>query len=45
MVLFGVRDLIVVDTGDAILVAHRDRSPQVGLVTEELRRRGLQRYL
>jgi mannose-1-phosphate guanylyltransferase len=45
MVLFGVRDLIVVDTGDAILVAHRDRSPQVGRVTEELRRRGLHRYL
>jgi mannose-1-phosphate guanylyltransferase len=45
MVLFGVRDLIVVDTGDAILVAHRERSPHVGRVTEELRRRGLQRYL
>ena len=24
MVLFGVRDLIVVDTGDAILIAHRE---------------------
>jgi len=45
MVLFGVRDLIVVDTGDAILIAHRDRSPHVGRVTEELKRRGLQRYL
>jgi mannose-1-phosphate guanylyltransferase len=45
MVLFGVRDLIVVDTGDAILVAHRERSPQVGRVTAELERRGLQRYL
>ncbi|MGB8681398.1 MAG: sugar phosphate nucleotidyltransferase [Candidatus Binatus sp.] len=45
MVLFGVRDLIVVDTGDAILVAHRERSPQVGQVTKELERRGLQRYL
>jgi mannose-1-phosphate guanylyltransferase len=45
MVLFGVRDLIVVDTGDAILIAHRDRSPHVGRVTEELRRRGLERYL
>jgi len=45
MVLFGVRDLIVVDTGDAILVAHRERSPQVGRVTQELERRGLKRYL
>jgi mannose-1-phosphate guanylyltransferase len=45
MVLFGVRDLIVVDTGDAILVAHREMSPHVRRVTEELERRGLQRYL
>ncbi len=41
MVLFGVRDLIVVDTGDAILVAHREMSPHVGRVTKELERRGL----
>jgi len=45
MVLFGVRDLIVVDTGDAILIAHRERSPHVGRITEELKRRGLERYL
>jgi len=45
MVLFGVRDLIVVDTGDAILVAHREMSQHVRRVTEELERRGLQRYL
>ncbi len=45
MVLFGVRDLIVVDTGDAILVAHRAMSPQVGRITQELERRGLRRYL
>jgi mannose-1-phosphate guanylyltransferase len=45
IVLFGVRDLIVVDTGDAILVAHREMSPHVRRVTEELERRGLQRYL
>jgi len=45
LVLFGVRDLIVVDTGDAILVAHRERSPQVRRVTEELARRGLRGYL
>jgi mannose-1-phosphate guanylyltransferase len=45
MVLFGVRDLIVVDTGDAILVTPRERSPQVGQVTKELERRGMRRYL
>jgi mannose-1-phosphate guanylyltransferase len=45
MVLFGVRDLIVVDAGDAILIAHRDRSPEVGRLTRELERRGLKRYL
>ncbi len=45
MVLFGVQDLIVVDTGDAILIAHRDRSPHVGRVTQDLKRRGLHRYL
>lgn len=45
MVLFGVRDLIVVDTGDAILIAHREMSPHVRRVTEELERRGLSRYL
>jgi hypothetical protein len=45
VVLFGVRDLIVVDTGDAILVAHRAVSPRVGLVTKEFERRGLLRDL
>jgi mannose-1-phosphate guanylyltransferase len=45
MVLLGVRDLIVVDTGDAILVAHREMSQHVGRVTDELARRGLHRYL
>ena len=45
LVLFGVRDLIVVDTGDAILVANREQSPQLRRVTEELARRGLRRYL
>ncbi len=45
LVLFGVRDLIVVDTADAILVANREQSPQLRRVTEELARRGLRRYL
>lgn len=45
MMLLGVRDLIVVDSGDAILVAHREMSQHVGRVTDELERRGMRRYL
>jgi mannose-1-phosphate guanylyltransferase len=45
MVLLGVRDLIVVDSGDAILVAHREMSQHVGRVTAELERLGLAQYL
>jgi mannose-1-phosphate guanylyltransferase/mannose-6-phosphate isomerase len=33
----GVRDLVIVDTGDAVLVAARDRAQQVKLVVERLR--------
>jgi len=45
MVLLGVRDLIVVDSGDAILIANREMSQHVGRITDELGRRGLRRYL
>ncbi|HKM99650.1 MAG TPA: sugar phosphate nucleotidyltransferase [Candidatus Binataceae bacterium] len=45
LVLLGVKDLIVVDTGDAILVADRSRSQELRRATEELARRGLHRYL
>ncbi len=45
MVLLGVRDLIVVDSGDAILVAHRGMSPHVARVTDELARRGWGQFL
>jgi mannose-1-phosphate guanylyltransferase len=45
MVLFGVSDLIVVDTGDAILIAHRERSQDIGGIVNELQRRGLKQYL
>jgi mannose-1-phosphate guanylyltransferase len=36
--LLGVKDLIVVDTPDALLVASRDRAQQVGDVVKELER-------
>lgn len=33
----GVKDLVIVDTGDAVLVSHRERVQQVKLVVERLR--------
>jgi mannose-1-phosphate guanylyltransferase len=36
----GVRDLIVVDTADAVLVCHRDRAQDIKKLTELLRERG-----
>jgi mannose-1-phosphate guanylyltransferase len=43
--LLGVKDLVVVDTPDALLVCQKDRAQDVRLVVDELRRRGLGRYL
>src|SRR5258708_14183250 len=45
MVLLGVNDLIIVDTGDAILVAHREMSQHFGRVTDALARAALHRHL
>ena len=36
----GVKNLLIVDTGDAVLVADRERSQQVKLVVEQLRESG-----
>jgi len=43
--VLGVDDVVVVDTPDAVLVCRKDRAQDVRLVVEELRRRGLRRYL
>ena len=43
--VLGVDDLVVVDTPDAVLVCRKDRAQDVRLVVDELRRRGLRRYL
>jgi mannose-1-phosphate guanylyltransferase len=43
--LLGVTDLVIVDTPDALLVCQKDRAQDVRLVVDELRRRGLGRYL
>jgi mannose-1-phosphate guanylyltransferase/mannose-6-phosphate isomerase len=41
----GLRDMLVVETGDAVLVCHRRRAQDVKLLVEELKRRGLKRLL
>jgi mannose-1-phosphate guanylyltransferase len=43
--LVGVRDLVVVATGDALLVCARERAQEVKKVVEELERRGMTEYL
>ena len=45
VVLLGVKDIVVVDTPDALLVIDRARSQETRRVTEELKRLGLHRYL
>jgi mannose-1-phosphate guanylyltransferase len=43
--LVGVEGLIVVDTGDAVMVCSMDRAQEVKKVVEELERRGQHEYL
>jgi mannose-1-phosphate guanylyltransferase len=45
VVTVGIRDLVVVETDDALLVAARDRSQDVGKTVRELERRGRQDLL
>ncbi len=45
MVLLGVKDIVAVDTPDAILIIDRARSQETRQVTEELKRRGMERFL
>ena len=41
----GVRDLIIVDTPDAVLVCPRDRAQDVKSIVDELKDRGEDRFL
>jgi mannose-1-phosphate guanylyltransferase/mannose-6-phosphate isomerase len=45
IVLLGVKDIVIVETPDAILVIDRARSQETRRVTEELKRLGLDHYL
>jgi mannose-1-phosphate guanylyltransferase len=42
--LFGVSDLVVVRSGDAVLVIPRERAQDVRAIVDELVRRGLERF-
>ncbi len=41
----GVKDLIVIDTGDALLICHRDAAQDVKKVVEHMERNQLDQYL
>ncbi|KAF0215242.1 MAG: mannose-1-phosphate [Geobacteraceae bacterium] len=43
--LVGVENLIIVNTGDALMVCAEERAQEVKKVVEELERKGLQEYL
>ena len=43
--LVGVKDLIVVDTEDALLVVHKDEAQNVGLIAKELKTRQHEAHL
>jgi mannose-1-phosphate guanylyltransferase len=45
VVLLGVKDMVVIETPDVILIANRTQSQDVRKVINELERRGLKRYL
>jgi len=44
VVTIGVEDLVIVDSGDVILVAHRDRVQDVRRVVEELKKSNRKDY-
>ena len=41
----GVSDLIIIQDGDAILVAHREQEGNIKKIVEQLKARGLEKYL
>ena len=43
--LVGVKDLIVVDAGDAILICPREHSQEVRVVVEALEKQGKKKYV
>ncbi|SMB98221.1 mannose-1-phosphate guanylyltransferase [Thermanaeromonas toyohensis ToBE] len=45
VVAFGVKNTLIIDTEDVLLVADKSRAPQLKEVILELKRRGLEQYL
>ena len=43
--LVGVKNLVVVDTGDTLLICRRNRSQDVKDLVEQLKKSGLDEYL
>ena len=41
----GLKDIIVVDTPDAVLVCHKNKTQEVKGLVEELKNKGKERYL
>ena len=41
----GLKDIVIVDTADSLLVLHKDRTQDIKAVIEELKKRGLNQYL
>ena len=41
VVAVGVRDLVIIETDDALLVAARERSQDIGKAVQELEKQGL----
>jgi len=45
IVTLGIEDLVVVDTGDVLLICSKNRSQDLRKVIELLKEKGLQKYL
>ena len=43
--LIGVKDLIIVDTDDALLICHKDHDQKVKKIVEQLKKKGKKEYL
>ncbi|MEN9389098.1 MAG: hypothetical protein RLY61_182, partial [Candidatus Parcubacteria bacterium] len=45
VVIYGVDDVVVVDTDDALLVIHKEKTGKVGEILNEIKKKGLESFL
>ncbi len=45
IVIYGVDDVVVIDTDDALLVIHKEKTGKVGEVLKEIKKKGLDSFL